>query len=166
MKRWYLKPDVIAVAVLWLALLPFRDEISLAAGWPLRLAATELAVGGLGLFGSTAVNDGTTIMLGGTSIAITDACSGVEELLALVLAGYFIQRCLQKNLGWALFAWAFTLPAVILANAIRLAAVVIGVGAIGETVLSGAWHTGLGYAQAALAIIFVWVAGRIVKRCA
>ena len=165
MKRWWLKVDVFVVAVCWIALLPFRDEIALAFGYPLRLAATELAVGFLRLCGSPVVNDGTTISLGETAIAITDACSGIEELLALVLAGYLIQRYLQKNLGWTLFAWAFTLPAVILANAIRLGALVLGVGVLGETVLTGAWHSGLGYAQAALAIAFVWGAGKIVRRC-
>ena len=162
--RWYLKPDVLIVVAVWLALLPFRDEISLVLGYPLRLAATEIAVGTLRLFGSPVTNEATTIYTGTSEIAITDACSGVEELLALFLAGYLISRRGQKNLGWTLFAWLFTLPAVIVANVLRLVAVILLEGAYGETVLTGTWHTAFGYAQAIMAIALVYLCGKLVRK--
>lgn len=158
------RPDVIVVLLLWLCALPFQDQLSLSFGHPLRMMATVMCVTLMRFFGSGVTNEGTTIHAGAGDIAITDACSGVEELLGLLLAGYLIARYRQKNLGWTFFAWAFAVPAVAVANAVRLVALVLLHGVMGDAVLVGAWHVGFGWAQAALALALMWGAGELVRK--
>lgn len=162
MKR-LLKADILSVVVLWLCLLPFQDQISLVCGHPLRVMATELAVATLQSFGSAVTNEGTIIHVGATDIAITDACSGIDELLAMVLVGWILARTRQRNVGWSLFAWAFAIPAVVFANALRLVVLVVLYGRLGGTVLTGAWHVGLGYAQVVTALLLMWGFGEAVR---
>lgn len=160
----FLKPDILVVAVLWVALLPFQDQIALSLGHPLRFMATELSVGAMQLIGSGVTNEGTTIHMNGTDVAITDACSGIEELLAMMLIGWVLARVRQRNIGWSAFAWAFVVPSVVLANSFRLISLMSLHGFLGDAVLTGGWHVGLGYAQVVLALVFMWGFGELVRR--
>lgn len=163
-RAWWLRPDVVAVVAAWVCTWPFHDYVALVFGYPLRVMATELSVGFLRLVGVAVENEATTINVGTASLAITDACSGIEELLAMLLVGWLLARCRQRNVWWALFAMAFSIPAVVVANAVRLVALVLLYGRLGECVLTGAWHVGLGYAQVALALALMWGAGEVVRK--
>lgn len=165
MKR-LLRADMLTAVVLWVCLLPFQDQIALACGHPLRLMATVLSVGALQLLGMNVSNEATTIHVGPADIAITDACSGIEELLAMVLVGWLLARFRQRSFGWSLFAWAFSVPSVVIANTLRLMLLVVLYAWLGDTVLTGVWHTGLGYAQAIGALLLMWWFGELTKKVA
>ena len=135
----------------------------LALSYPLRLMATWLAVGCLKLFGVVVEADRTLITVGERGIAVTDACSGIEQLGALVLVGAGFAWMMQRTAGYRLLHLATILPSVVLANAFRLVVTVVLFRLLGETVLGDAWHHALGYAQTVLALVFVWAFGAVIR---
>ena len=59
---------------------PFRESIVLYLSYPFRMVSTVLSVGFLQIFGMHIENDTTTIRIEGLDIAITDACSGIQQI--------------------------------------------------------------------------------------
>ena len=144
------------------------DAIVLALSYPLRLMATFLAVGCLRLFGVAVRAERTliTIEANGTGIAVTDACSGIEQLMGLVLVGGVFAFMMQRGAAFRAMHWATILPCVVIANAIRLIVTVVLVRTVGEVVLGNAWHTGLGWAQTVLAVFLLWLCGKGIRAAA
>lgn len=129
------------------------DAVLLALSFPLRMMATLLAVGLLNLFGAEVTHDMTTIRVGGAGIAITDACSGIEQLGALLIIGLVIARIQQRTWLTALFQYGFIIPSIVVSNALRIAlSAALYLGPVGESALGDGWHTSLGWAQTVLAI--------------
>lgn len=144
------------------------ESFSLALSYPLRLMATWLAVGALRLFGFAVQTQRTLITLedGELEIAITDACSGIEQLFALVVISGFFAFMMQHRLLPRIMHWATVLPCVVLANAIRLVAIVVLYRVFGETILGNTWHMALGWAQTVLAVALLWLVGVLIHRLA
>ena len=138
------------------------EQIVLTLSYPLRLMATWLAVGVLKVVGVSVSAERTLISLdsGTTNIAVTDACSGIEQLGGLVAIGLIFACIMQKGWGWRFLHWATILPCVVLANAIRLIVTVLLVNAYGDVILGDAWHVSLGWAQTILAVVFLWLFGK------
>lgn len=142
------------------------ETLMLTLSYPLRLMATFLAVGVLKLCGVAVAVDRTLMTVGekGQGIAVTDACSGLEQLGALILVGAVFAWMMQKGLGWRLFHWGMILPSLILSNALRLVVTVLLYNGMGEVILGDAWHHGLGYAQSVLVLVFLWLFGLLIQR--
>ena len=138
------------------------EQIVLTLSYPLRLMATWLAVGVLKAAGVSVSAERTLLVLGAgtTQIAVTDACSGIEQLGGLVAVGLIFACLMQKGWGWRILHWSTILPCVVLANAIRLVATVLLVNAYGEVILGDTWHVSLGWAQTVLAVVFLWLFGK------
>ena len=144
------------------------ESLTLALSYPLRLMATWLAIGCLKLFGISVHAERTLIMLedDGIGLAVTDACSGLEQLLGLILVGGLFAFLMQRRLLFRLMHWATILPCVVLANAIRLIVTVVLVRTVGDVVLGNAWHLALGWAQTVLAVVFLWLSGKLLRSLA
>lgn len=140
-------------------ILPLQEALFLIISQPLRLIATMGSVELLSLCGVTVTYNLTTISLPDVQFGITDACSGIQQLEALLLLGYLLVRWQQTGFWWQLFHYAFIVPAVIIANIIRLMAVVLLYKTIGPRVLDTDWHAGLGYVQVLLTITCLWLFG-------
>ena len=140
------------------------EALTLALSYPLRLMATYGAVAMLKLFGIAVTADRTLITLGsdGTGLAVTDACSGIEQLFALILIGGILSWMMQKSLGLRLIHWAFILPSVVIANTVRLVVTVLLYKGFGDVILGNAWHHSLGYAQSLLALGLLFLFGKLV----
>lgn len=141
------------------------ESLTLALSYPLRLMATFGAVAVLKAFGVAVTADRTLITLGsdGTGIAVTDACSGIEQLFALVLVGAAFAWIMQKRYALRLMHWACILPSVVIANALRLVVTVLLYNRFGEVILGDTWHHGLGYAQSVLALALLWMFGKALE---
>lgn len=141
------------------------ESLVLALSYPLRLMATWIAVGCLKLFGVSVRADQTLIVLeaDGIGLAVTDACSGIEQLFGLILVGGLFAFIMQRKTLFRLMHWATILPCVVLANAIRLVVTVLLTHMIGEVVLGNAWHLALGWAQTVLAVVLLWLFGKIIR---
>lgn len=144
------------------------ETLTLTLSYPLRLMATYGAVAVLKLFGVAVTADRTLMTLGsdGTGIAVTDACSGIEQLFALVLIGAVMALMLQKGLGLRLMHWACILPSLVIANALRLVVTVLLYNRFGEVILGDLWHHGLGYAQSVLTLVLLWGFGKVLALAA
>ena len=139
------------------------ETLTLALSYPLRLMATFGAVAVLKLCGVAVTADRTLITLGsdGTGLAVTDACSGLEQLFALILIGGVLAWMMQKSLGFRLMHWSCILPSLVIANTLRLVATVLLYNRFGDMILGNTWHHALGYAQSVLTLVILWLFGKL-----
>ena len=138
---------------------PFRESIVLYLSYPFRMVSTVLSVGFLRIFGMNIENDNTTIRIEGLDIAITDACSGIQQFEAMVLVAFWLVMVWKRPLVWRCIHYAFLIPSIIVANAVRIVLTIVLYKAGFEAVLNNTWHEGLGYAQVVLAVAFFFLVG-------
>ena len=143
--------------------LPMHSKILLAVSHPLRVIATALSGGFLKICGYNVSNTLTVLRLENVDLSVTDACSGVQQFEALLLLGYILAKHQQKKLKLRIVHYLFCIPSVVLANSVRLVLVVMLYHwPVGESVLYGGWHEGLGYFQVLLAVLVMWVVGELI----
>ena len=138
---------------------PFREQIVLYLSYPFRMVSTVLSVGFLQMFGIKIENDMTTIRVEGLDLAITDACSGIQQFEAMILVAFWLVMVWPRLFVWRCIHYAFLVPAIIIANAIRIVLTIILYKAGFEAVLNNTWHEGLGYTQVVLTVAFFFLAG-------
>lgn len=141
--------------------MPYHEEFMLLLSFPLRLSATMLSAGILKLCGIGAVFSGTSLTLPGLNIAITDACSGINQLDAFILIAFVAVHILHKKIAWQVLHFAFIIPAVIVGNSLRIVLTVLLYRLCGETVLQNTWHIALGYVQIIFALLIFLAIGRL-----
>ena len=140
---------------------PFREQIVLYLSYPFRMVSTVLSVGFLQMCGMEIENNMTTIRIEGLDIAITDACSGIQQFEAMILVAFLLVMAWRRPLLWRCIHYAFLIPSIILANAIRIILTIVLYKAGFQAVLNNAWHAGLGYMQVALAVALFFLVGSL-----
>ncbi len=138
---------------------PFRESIVLYLSYPFRMVSTVLSVGFLQIFGMHIENDGTTIRIEGLDIAITDACSGIQQFEAMILVAFWLVMVWKRPLVWRCVHYLFLIPSIIVANAVRIVLTIVLYKAGFTAILNNAWHEGLGYAQVVLAVALFFLVG-------
>lgn len=138
---------------------PFRESIVLYLSYPFRMVSTVLSVGFLQIFGMRIENDNTTIRIEGLDIAITDACSGIQQFEAMILVAFWLVMIWKRPFIWRCVHYAFLIPSIIIANAIRIVLTIVLYKAGLESVLNNTWHEGLGYAQVVLTVALFFLVG-------
>lgn len=138
---------------------PFREQIVLYLSYPFRMVSTVLSVGFLQMCGMKIENDMTTIRIEGLDIAITDACSGIQQLEAMILVAFWFAMAWRRPFFWKCVHYAFLIPSIILANAIRIILTIVLYKAGFEAVLNNTWHAGLGYAQVVITVVLFFLVG-------
>jgi len=102
---------------------------------PLQLISSRLAAGFLQTVGIPVVLHGNVIDLGVRQLQVVEACSGLRYILSLTALGiifcYFYQRCFWK----ALILLIAIVPAAVIANSLRVAAM-----GIFPALQEGFWH--------------------------
>lgn len=141
--------------------MPYHEELMLLLSYPLRLSATALSALLLNLCGVKIVCSGTSLELSGLNIAITDACSGINQLDAFILIVFVAVQILHRKTGWKILHFAFIIPAIIVGNSLRIVLTVLLYILLGEMVLQNTWHTVLGYVQIVIALLFFLAIGKI-----
>lgn len=140
---------------------PFREQIVLYLSAPFRMASTVLSVGFLQMFGMKIENDMTTIRVEGLDIAITDACSGIQQFEAMILVAFWLVMAWRRPFVWRCVHYAFLIPSIIFANAIRIILTIALYKAGFTAILNNSWHEGLGYAQVVLAVALFFLVGSL-----
>ncbi len=138
---------------------PFRESIVLYLSYPFRMVSTVLSVGFLQIFGMHIENDNTTIRIEGLDIAITDACSGIQQFEAMILVAFWLVMIWKRPFVWRCVHYLFLIPSIIIANAVRIVLTIVLYKTIGEVVLNNTWHEGLGYAQVVLTVALFFLVG-------
>lgn len=148
------------VPALWCCVfMPYHEEIMLLLSFPLRLTATILSSIMLNLCGIKVIHSGTSLTLPGIDIAITDACSGINQLDAFILLAFVAVQILHKNQLWKYLHFAFIVPMIIIGNSMRIVLTVLLYRIFGETVFENTWHTVLGYSQIIFALLLFFAVG-------
>lgn len=151
-----------AIPAVWCCVfMPYHEEFMLLLSFPLRLSATVLSAGILKICGIGVVYSGTSLSLPGVELAITDACSGINQLDAFLLIAFIAIQLLHKKILWKILHFAFIIPAIIIGNSLRIVLTVFLYHLWGETVLQGSWHIALGYVQIIFAFAIFLVIGKI-----
>ena len=145
--------------IIFCVFIPLREQIILMVSYPLRLISTIFSVEALKLFGVNIQRQLTTITLPSTQIVITDACSGIQQLEALLLVSYIIIKMQSKSTIWNICQYLFLLPIIIISNSCRIIVTILLYGVIGERVLDNSWHMGLGYCLVLLSSLLIWYSG-------
>jgi len=142
------------------------ETVMLALSYPLRLMATHISVAFLKFVGVEVVAERTSIniLAEGREIAVTDACSGIEQLGGLVIVGIVFAVMMQKRFSLRLLQWFSILPCVIVANTIRLIVTILLFRSYGEVILGDTWHISLGWAQTILAVTLLWLFGKLLQK--
>ena len=120
-----------------------------------------LSAGILKLCGIQVIFSGTSLMLPKLDIAITDACSGINQLDAFILVAFIAVEMLHRKAGWKFLHFAFVIPAIIIGNSLRIVLTVLLYRSFGEVVLQNTWHTLLGYVQIILALLIFLMIGKL-----
>ena len=150
------------IPALWCCVfVPYHEELMLLLSYPLRLSATALSALLLKLCGVKVVWAGTSLELSGLNIAITDACSGINQLDAFILIAFVAVQIMQRKIRWKILHFAFIVPAIIIGNSLRIMLTVLLFFLWGEAVLQNTWHTVLGYVQVVVALLFFIAIGKI-----
>lgn len=132
-----------AIAI-WFFLVPNAEYIHYFVSYPLRVIAANASGEILyALSFDTSVNS-TLVSINGKEIAVTAACSGIEQLEAMVLVGWIIAVKMNKSLLMRLAHLATIVPIVIIFNTFRLCGTLVGDSLFGDIFLSNTIHTLLG----------------------
>ena len=153
----------IAPALWCCVFMPYHEEFMLLLSFPLRLSATVLSAWALKLCGVEVVYSGTLLNLPDLDIAITDACSGINQLDAFILIAFIAVQMMHKKSGWRILHFAFIIPAIILGNTLRIVLTILLYKSLGMVVLQDTWHIGLGYVQIVFALLIFLLIGRIFR---
>ncbi len=143
--------------------MPYREEIMLLASYPLRLSAAALSELILRMFNTEVIAAGSSLHLSGLHIAITDACSGINQLDAFLLLSCIAVEYMHRKTGIKLLHFAFIIPAMVAGNTIRIILTIGLFRIFGETVLDGTWHIALGYVQIILAMLIFLAVGMLFR---
>ena len=155
---------VCIIPALWCCVfMPYHEEFMFMLSYPLRLSATYLSSLMLKICGVDVALAGTSLNLPDLNIAITDACSGINQLDAFLLIAFIAVEILHKKTVWKLLHFAFIIPSIIAGNSLRIVITVLLYKIFGECVLENLWHTLLGYTQIFSAIIIFLLIGRIFR---
>ena len=150
------------IPALWCCVfMPYHEELMLLLSFPLRLSATVLSAGILKLCGVSVIYSGTSLALPQVNIAITDACSGINQLDAFILIAFIAVQMLHRESLWKALHFAFIIPSIIIGNSLRIVITVLLYRILGDAVLLGSWHISLGYVQIILAVIIFLGFGKI-----
>ena len=159
-----LMAKVCIIPAVWCCVfMPSHEEFMLMLSYPLRLSATLLSSLFLKICGVEVAFAGTSLNLPDLNIAITDACSGINQLDAFILIAFVVVEMLHKKTLWKLLHFAFIIPSIIAGNSLRIVITVLLYKVFGDCVLENLWHILLGYAQIFFALVIFLLIGKIFR---
>jgi len=115
---------------------------------PLQLISSKLAAETLQLLGFPVLRQGNVIDLGVRQLQVVDACSGLRYILSLTALGLIYCYFYQRRFWKAAVLLISLVPAAILANALRVAAM-----GLYPALQEGFWHSFTGW------LIFIFCFG-------
>lgn len=134
---------------------PIPGKVYISLVFPLKLFVTNISGFLLVLFGFPVRVQGNVIELPPMALGVDDACSGLSSLMAMVTLAFFCGLYLLKEWKTRFIVLAVVVPAVILANVLRVTASVVASWKWGTWVLEGAFHLLWGMFVFVLAVIIM-----------
>lgn len=125
---------------------------------PLKLFVSEFVAGGLTLLGYPVARIGVTLYVEQYQLLVEDACAGLNSLISLAAIGLFYVYILRNtNWRYAMLLLALVVPIAILANCVRVAALVLLTYYYGDAVAQGYLHEFAGMVTFTSALLFLFL---------
>lgn len=124
---------------------------------PLKAFVSQAVTGVLGQFGYPVARVGVTIYVAQYQLLVEDACAGLNSLISLTSIGLFYVY-VMRNTNWrySLLLLALVIPIAILANCIRVAALVLITYYFGDAAAQGFLHKFAGMVTFTSALLFIF----------
>ena len=145
-------------------MVPFPRALVEAMTLDLQLFAASFAVGALRLFGIPVFHSGVVIALPSLTLQVAEVCNGLRFLMALVVLTTAFAEVGQRSLPRKLVLIGSAIPIAILANAMRVAAIGLGVYYVGPEAASGTIHNWIGKGVWALTLLPLLGIGVLLRR--
>ncbi len=143
-------------------MIPIPGSILDQATQPLKAFVSEAVTDVLGDFGYPVARVGVTIYVAQYQLLVEDACAGLNSLISLTAIGLFYVYVMRNsNWRYSVLLLALVVPIAILANCVRVAALVLLTYYFGDAVAQGFLHkfAGMVTFTSALLLIFLIDAG-------
>lgn len=150
-------PD--ALRALWfpltfsLLMIGWPNSVIEWVSFPMQLAAAKYSAMALGLMGAPVERDGVNLAIPGYTFAVTVKCSGMQSLLALTALGAALAYALEGPPARRMGLFALTIPIAVLANSLRVAAILMLAMWKGPRVAEGFFHGFSGFVLFLLATL-------------
>ncbi|HAX92163.1 MAG TPA: VPLPA-CTERM-specific exosortase XrtD, partial [Rhodospirillaceae bacterium] len=132
---------VMAPALFYLLFaIPLPNLVQAGLSQDLQLLSSTLGVWPLKAIGLSVFQEGNVIDLGGYSLQVVDACSGLRYIFPLMSFGYLIAFLYQGAMWKRVFLFLSTVPIAIFMNALRISAIGVTVNWWGIEMAEGLVH--------------------------
>ena len=154
-----------AFPVWFLALMvPLPRPVIEAVTLDLQLFAAGVAASSLRLLDIPIYQVGTLIELPSLTLQVAEVCNGLRFLMALLVLTTAFAQVTQRTIPRKIVLALSSIPIAILANAVRVAAIGLGVHYIGPEAASGTIHNWIGKGVWGLTLIPLVVLGLLLAR--
>lgn len=133
-------------------------------GFALQQLTAQASAVAAGTAGVPVRRSGVDLFTSNVHLVVTQACSGMDSLLALLCLGALFIGLVRASLGRRLLLIALVLPIVLVANVLRVTLVLVLSGPFGQAVAQGFLHEALS-ATLFVAATFLFVAAGLALRC-
>ena len=139
-------------------MIPIPGSLLDQATQPLKAIVSQAVTEALGAFGYPVARVGVTIYVAQYQLLVEDACAGLNSLISLTAIGLFYVY-VMRNSNWRYSVLLLTLvvPIAILANCVRVAALVLLTYYFGDAVAQGFLHKFAGMVTFTSALLLIFV---------
>ncbi|WP_226895993.1 exosortase V [Polymorphobacter sp. PAMC 29334] len=139
-------------------MIPIPGSVLDTATQPLKAIVSQSVTSVLGSFGYPVARVGVTIYVAQYQLLVEDACAGLNSLISLTAIGLFYVY-VMRNTNWrySVLLLILVLPIAILANCIRVAALVLLTYYFGDAVAQGFLHKFAGMVTFTSALLFIFL---------
>ena len=145
--------------ILYLAfMIPIPGALLDSATQPLKALVSQGVTEALELFGYPVARVGVTIYVAQYQLLVEDACAGLNSLISLTAIGLFYVY-IMRNSNWrySVLLLALVVPIAILANCVRVAALVLLTYYFGDAVAQGFLHKFAGMVTFTSALLLIFL---------
>jgi exosortase len=150
--------QILALPLVLLAtMIPLPSLIYSSLAAPLQLFASDVSTTLVQSLGVTAHRDGNIIYLAGATLGVEEACSGLNSLSALLVAGVLLasSKCSHWTTRTGLFLLTF--PISVAVNVLRVAGTAV-LADQNEAYAFGFYHSFSGWVVFVLGFVLLWAA--------
>ncbi len=145
--------------ILYLAfMIPIPGYILDSATQPLKQLVSQGVTEALGAIGYPVARVGVTIYVAQYQLLVEDACAGMNSLISLTAIGLFYVYVMRNsNWRYSVLLLALVVPIAILANCVRIAALVLLTYYFGDAVAQGFLHKFAGMVTFTSALLLIFL---------
>jgi exosortase len=139
-------------------MIPIPGSILDTATQPLKAFVSEAVTEVLGGVGYPVARVGVTIYVAQYQLLVEDACAGLNSLISLTAIGLFYVYVMRNsNWRYSVLLLALVVPIAILANCVRVAALVLLTYYFGDAVAQGFLHKFAGMVTFTSALLLIFL---------